>query len=83
MGYFSVMLRTVNVSRFKNAVKSHGGYTKAAEDLDVSRTLLVLIGTGKYPRQVKETTRAKICSGFEINEDELFPFVGANEEKAS
>ncbi len=57
---------------------------RQAEQIDdVSESLLVRHRVGKYQYVVKEGRRKGICEFYGVDEDQLFPFVGANEEKAS
>lgn len=82
----AMKLRTVNHNLLKKLVSTSGyGRTnqKVAEALGVSKTLLESLMNGRYKPQVKERTRALICDGLNISEDELFPVVSATESKSA
>lgn len=75
-GCNSVML----IKLVKNSGKS---VRKIAEEIGVSPALLWRLQLNKYHFIVKECQRLKICDHFNVDEDVLFPFVGANRGKVS
>lgn len=80
------MERTVNTSLLRRLVRSYGKkgtVIEAAEGIDVSKTLIEQLLSNSYKPTLKEKTRRKICKGFDVDEDQLFPFIAVNEEKAS
>ncbi len=52
----------------------------ASEMEGVSESLLARLRRNDYPYAVKDEHRKAICETFRVSENELFPFVGANEE---
>lgn len=78
-------VRKADQKMLKKLVKTHELDTmkEVAKGIGVSTTILREIISGRYKPDIKETTRMKICDFFGVSENELFPFVGANKEKAS
>lgn len=78
-------IRKTDCKLLKKLIRSHelDNMRAIAKQMGVSATILGELINGRYKPQVKETTRAKICDFLGASEDELFPFVGANEDKAS
>lgn len=80
------MTRTTgcNSALLGKLIKSTGkSVRKIACEVEVSPTLLWRLNLDKYSFVVKEGYRKRICDYFEVSEDDLFPFVSANKEKAS
>lgn len=80
------MNRQVNRALLRRLIRMYGAkgtITEAAKDFGVSRTLLEKLLMGTYKPQVKERTRALICDGLNVSEDELFPVVSATESKSA
>lgn len=65
------------------SVRKIAGEILETTDVKVSATLLWRLNGKTYDFVVKESKRIAICEYFRAQQDELFPFVGANEEKAS
>ena len=73
-------IRTVNRELLRLLVFQVGGYKKAAGKTGKSIALLNRLARGTYKRRLKEISRIEICEGLNTSQDELFPFVRANDK---
>lgn len=81
-----MFMRKVNAQLLARLIKKTAPHSLrgAAQASGVCVSLLKMLKAGKYPSEVKETTRAKICQHFKVSEDKLFPRVqDAEKAKAS
>ncbi|XGC82060.1 hypothetical protein ACES2L_06125 [Bdellovibrio bacteriovorus] len=72
----------MNKKLLKRLVFEAGGLEKAQDLTGKSKSILSQLANGTYKRIVKEDTRIQICEGFDVEQDELFPFADG-EQKVS
>lgn len=82
------MVRRANAELINQSVKSFCRKKKStiadvAKELEVSKSMLEQLMSGRYKAEVKEMTQLRICKFFGVSRKRLFPVVGATEKVAS
>ena len=83
--FYYMRIRTTNGQRLKKWLNENGDQSK--KDLHLksgcSVTWIEKVTAGRYKSSPRPMTRRALCQATGIAEDELFPLVGANEDRSA